>query len=185
MDKDLLLELYQTYYDPIYRYLLSLTHDLSLAEDLAQETFLKAILSLPETHSNLRAWLYLVAKNLYVDHLRKERGNVHLNLDQLSDSRPPGEDGNDLKANEPLAASDSPEQKYIHHEQRVIVDRALRELSEPSQTILRLMYYDGFTQKEIAEFLNLTPGNIRVLALRGKKRLKELLEQQGMDIRTS
>jgi RNA polymerase sigma-70 factor (ECF subfamily) len=187
VDKDLLMELYQTYYDPIYRYLLSLTRDSALAEDLTQETFLKAIISLPETHSNLRAWLYLVAKNLYIDHLRKDRGDVHLDVQMLRDAKPSGTGAEEgaLNASAAFVTQDSPEQQYLNYEQSVMVEKALQQLSQPSQSILRMMYYDGMTQKEIAEFLGLSPGNVRVLASRGKKRLKEALEQQNTDFRIS
>lgn len=61
MEKDILKQLYQKYRKEIYLYLYSLCKNSSLAEDLLQETFLKALLSLPDDHTNMRAWLYLVA----------------------------------------------------------------------------------------------------------------------------
>ncbi len=186
MDKDLFVEIYQTYYDPVYRYLLSLTHDSGFAEDLTQETFLKAILSLPETHSNLRAWFYLVAKNIYIDYLRNHHMDVHLETEQIRDTKPPSqdEDSGDLNASDAFVIQESPEQEYLNYERSVVVDRALRQLSEPSQTILRLTYYDGYSQKEIAELLGLTPGNVRVLSLRGRKKLKAILEQHETEVGT-
>ena len=63
MEKDILKQLYQKYRKEIYLYLYSLCKNSSLAEDLLQETFLKALLSLPDDHTNMRAWLYLVARN--------------------------------------------------------------------------------------------------------------------------
>ena len=60
MEKDILKQLYQKYRKEIYLYLYSLCKNSSLAEDLLQETFLKALLSLPDDHTNMRAWLYLV-----------------------------------------------------------------------------------------------------------------------------
>lgn len=65
MEKDILKQLYQKYRKEIYLYLYSLCKNSSLAEDLLQETFLKALLSLPDDHTNMRAWLYLVARNLF------------------------------------------------------------------------------------------------------------------------
>lgn len=58
MDKDILIRLYETYSREIWLYLFSLSHSGSLADDLMQETFLKAILSLSDSHTNMRAWLY-------------------------------------------------------------------------------------------------------------------------------
>ena len=64
------------YSEEIFLYLLSLSHDSLLAEDLVQETFLKAILSLDEKHPNIRAWLYRVARNLYFNEKKKLDRNV-------------------------------------------------------------------------------------------------------------
>lgn len=64
------------YGEEIFLYLLSLSHDSLLAEDLVQETFLKAILSLDEKHPNIRAWLYRVARNLYFNEKKKLDRNV-------------------------------------------------------------------------------------------------------------
>ena len=65
MEKHLLSQLYQTYGREIYLYLFSLCKNSELAEDLMQETFVKALLSLSDSHKNMRAWLYLVARNSY------------------------------------------------------------------------------------------------------------------------
>ena len=73
MEKDILKQLYQKYRKEIYLYLYSLCKNSSLAEDLLQETFLKALLSLPDDHTNMRAWLYLVARNLFFNYYRREK----------------------------------------------------------------------------------------------------------------
>ena len=71
MEKDILKQIYQKYRKEIYLYLYSLCKNSSLAEDLLQETFLKALLSLPDDHTNMRAWLYLVARNLFFNYYSK------------------------------------------------------------------------------------------------------------------
>lgn len=76
MDNRILQILYEKYYQEIFLYLLSLSHDSLLAEDLVQETFLKAILSLDEKHPNIRAWLYRVARNFYFNEKKKLDRNV-------------------------------------------------------------------------------------------------------------
>ena len=72
MEKHLLYKLYSTYYTELFLYLYSLCHDHELAEDMAQEAFLKAILSLPDDHSNVRAWLYMVGRNLLLNALARQ-----------------------------------------------------------------------------------------------------------------
>lgn len=86
MNNDALRQLYERYSREIYLYLLSLCKDGRLAEDLMQETFLKALLSLDETHANLRAWLYTVARNLFYDGARRRKLEQSLTESMLSDA---------------------------------------------------------------------------------------------------
>ena len=83
MDEALLKQLYQKYHKELYLYLLTLCKSKEVAEDILQETFLKAILSLSESHTNMRAWLYLVARNLYFNHSKKQKQQN--NFDEISD----------------------------------------------------------------------------------------------------
>ena len=71
MDGQVLLRLYEAYGRELFLYLYSLCKSRETAEDLMQETFVKALLSLPDGHANVRAWLYMVARNLYYDMCRR------------------------------------------------------------------------------------------------------------------
>lgn len=73
MDKDMLRQFYRRYADEIYLYLYSLCKSRETAEDLMQEVFLKALLSLPDQNENLRAWLYKVARNACFNELRNRK----------------------------------------------------------------------------------------------------------------
>lgn len=72
VDNQILLKLYSLYQKELYLYLYSLCGDRYLAEDLLHETFLKALLALPDGHSNMRAWLYMVARNLFYNQQKKK-----------------------------------------------------------------------------------------------------------------
>ncbi len=76
MDSRILSELYKAYAREIYLYLYSLCKDSHLAEDLMQESFCKAILALSPEHTNMRAWLYTVARNLCLNELKKRSREV-------------------------------------------------------------------------------------------------------------
>ena len=78
MNRELLQQLYARYSREIYLYLFSLCGSAPPAEDLLQETFLQALLSLSDCHSNARAWLYLVARNLYLNYRKKAARNISL-----------------------------------------------------------------------------------------------------------
>ena len=76
MDKKILEETYQKFQKELYLYLFSLCQNRQLTEDLLQETFLKALLSLSDSHGNIRAWLYAVARNLFYNHQKKAKKEV-------------------------------------------------------------------------------------------------------------
>ena len=166
MNTDLLRQLYRKYQNEIYLYLYSLSHNRELAQDLMQETFLKAILSLSDDHTNMRAWLYLVARNLYFNYQKKERQAV------------PIEEMESVTAD---GAPSLPEQ-MIQDEQKKLLYQALFQLPERQREILQLHYFSNLSLKEIAKLLHQTPENIRVQAHRAKKELKSYLEVHGYDL---
>lgn len=146
MDNRILQILYEKYYQEIFLYLLSLSYDSLLAEDLVQETFLKAILSLDEKHPNIRAWLYRVARNLYFNEKKKLDRNV------LTDSF--DENIKDEKA-------DSLLEKLIDSQTKKNLYEAMQHINARQREVLTLQYFGNFKQKEIAKLLKITPENVR------------------------
>lgn len=79
MDNKILEMLYRQYQKELYLYLYSLGGDRQLAEDLLHETFLKALLALPDGHTNMRAWLYMVAlKSCFIMIKKKKKKKFYL-----------------------------------------------------------------------------------------------------------
>jgi len=67
-------EYYENYAKEIYTYIYSFCHDHGLAEDVVQDTFYSAYKSINETKvDHLKAWLFKIAYNLFIDHIRKEK----------------------------------------------------------------------------------------------------------------
>ena len=166
MNTDLLRQLYRKYQNEIYLYLYSLSHNRELAQDLMQETFLKAILSLSDDHTNMRAWLYLVARNLYFNYQKRERQSVP------------------IEEMESVTADGAPPlpEHMIQEEQKKLLYQALFQLPERHREILLLHYFSNLSLKEIAKLLHQTPENIRVQAYRGKKELKKYMEVHDHDL---
>ena len=164
MNTELLNQLYQRYHREIYLYLLSLSKNRAVAEDLLQETFLKAILSLPDSHGNTRAWLYMVARNLYFNQRKQEQ---RLTLTDESET---------------LSAEDDLLEQVISDEKRKLLYRGLSRLEERKREVLQMQYFGGLSQKEIAAVLHLTPEHVRVLAYRARKELRNWMEENGYDI---
>lgn len=162
MEQKLLTLVYEKYHRELYLYIYSLSRNHHIAEDLTQETFLKALLSLPEGHGNIRAWLYMVARNLFFNYREKASRNVSLEEEM---ERPVEE--KDLLSN------------MIENERKLQLYQALKKLDMKKREILLLQYFGDLPQKEIAAVLHITPENVRVLAYRAKKELKKYMEQQG------
>lgn len=166
MENELLRQLYRRYQRELYLYLYSLCKNHELAEDLLQETFLKALLSLPDGHTNMRAWLYMVARNLYFNYSKKEKKKV------------PMEEAAEL----PDEKAENMLEHLIVEERSRLLYRALQHLDGAKREVLALQYFAGLSQKDIAAVLHLTPENVRVLACRGKRELKAYMEGNEYDI---
>lgn len=166
MESEALELLYKRYYKEIYFYLYTMSKDVQTAEDLAQETFLKAILSLGDEHPNMRAWLYTVARNLFFNHKRKADRISQWDEAQLK---------NDMQSSDLLS-------DIIRTEEKKLLFSAMQSLSDNKREVLQLQYFGGLSQQEIAAVLNLSAENVRVLALRGRRELRKYLEDNGYDI---
>ena len=163
MDKFLLQQVYGKYSREIFAYLYTLCGNRSLAEDLLQETFLKAILSLPNTHENVRAWLYKVARNLYFNHSRRSTR-------ELTEDEPPAD------------SETSAEDTVLSRLEQQALYRALLKLEGAKREVIMMQYFSGLPQKEIAAILGISPENVRVLSYRAKKELKKSMEDDGYDL---
>ena len=162
MDNEILLKLYSLYRKELYLYLYSLCENRHLAEDLLHETFLKALLALPDGHTNMRAWLYMVARNLFYNQKKKKSREVLIEEQEyLSEG----------KTDEDLL------EKILDEETRRDLYQAIRELEQKKKEIILMQYFSGMSQKEIAAVLHITPENVRVLAYRAKKELKKYMEE--------
>ena len=164
MDNTLLQQVYQKYSKEIYAYLYTLCKNHSLTEDLLQETFLKAILSLPNTHENVRAWLYMVARNLYFNYAKRAAREADDSVRAIEENSPP------------------PEQAVISKLMNRELYRALLNLSCVKREVIMMQYFSEMSLKEIALILQISPENVRVISYRAKKDLKKSMEEHGYDI---
>jgi RNA polymerase sigma factor (sigma-70 family) len=174
MDKDMLRQFYRRYADEIYLYLYSLCKSRETAEDLMQEVFLKALLSLPDQNENLRAWLYKVARNACFNELRNRKRELQSeHIEDISASA-----RESLQEN----SSDNLVDELIRSEQRRFLYEAMLKLPDRQREILELFYFSELSIKEIAEIMRLTSQNVRVLAYRAKKKLREYMEVKGYEL---
>ena len=82
MDKDLLEKIYREFRTPLLLYIYSICRDYDLAEELMHETFVKAMLTLSDSHENFKGWLYTVGKNLTINRISRDRKIIYTNEEQ-------------------------------------------------------------------------------------------------------
>ena len=158
--------LYETYRGDIYRYLLGLTRDPDLAEDILSETFCTAIMALDglRNDGSVKSWLLTIARNKWLDHLRKRNPISDVDLTELyiADTAP------------------GPEQRVIQKETVQRVQALLAQEDPRTQTVVR-MRIDGYSFYEIAQKLGIREGSARVIDFRARKKLREQLTKEGFD----
>lgn len=150
--------LFGKYHPALFRYLHRLTGDADVAEDLAQEAFVRLLdHSVPE--DAVEGWLFTVATNLVRDRSRtRER---HLRLLQQEDYSP-----------EP---PDRPDRLTERSERIRAVRRALQELAPRDRKML-LLREEGLKYSEIAEAVGVAPGSVGTLLARALRRFEEAYE---------
>ena len=154
--------LFREHHPRLLRYLLRLSGNVEVAEDLAQETFVKALERPPRAQSNMKAWLFTVATNLMRDRARRLTRQTHLMLER---------DPISPRTINPLEYSQE-------REMRRHLYAALRDLSERERTAI-LMRQEGFTHREIAEAIGTTTGTVGTLLARALAKLAKRLPLDG------
>jgi RNA polymerase sigma-70 factor (ECF subfamily) len=159
--------LFTEYHDRICRYIAGMVRDPAEAEDLTQETFLRAhcqreTLRDPKA---ARGWLYRIATNVCVDHLRKRRQQVAL------------DSGEEPHRGQPAAVeSPSAHERVERAETSACVQRCLDYLPDSYRAAILMYEAYGLTATEIADLLNVSVGTVKIRLHRARRRLQEVME---------
>lgn len=163
-DPEDLHRLVEEHSDAIYRLALSVVRDPALAEDVAQETLVKAWLALPKFRgdSSLRSWVLRIAHNTAISTLRTRRAVVIDPHDLPEANTSP-----DLSV-EARAQSDAVMEEFV---------AALDTLDELSRSIVVLRELDGLSYDEIADVLDVPMPTVKTRLLRARRRLGTALRE--------
>lgn len=165
-------QLYVAHVEPVTEYLYRLSGDRALAEDLAQETFYRAMRQLlaGKTVNHISAWLYRIARNLYLNHVRRMR----------SDPEPPPDDGlfesGTAPGDTPAGGYGDyhPETEALRNERHDQILQVLLMLAETQRTGLVLRDIDGLPYEEIAEVMDLSMSAVKSVIFRARRRFGDL-----------
>ena len=153
--------------DLLYRTALRLTHDRAEADDLVQETWLRALQHFDQFDpgSNCRAWLVTILRNAFLNRLRRQ-GRERL------ESEMTGERGDSAPFEGSAIDPSTPEEEFFQTVFHGDVERALKSLSPAFQQVIALADFEGFTYKEIAQVLNCPIGTVMSRLSRARQLLR-------------
>ena len=153
-------EIYESYFDSVYRYVLSLSRNPHVAEEITQETFFKALRSLAQFRgdSSVKSWLCAIAKNIWISEQRKRKAQP---IDEASSLPDPGI---------------SPEESIVRQDESMRIPRLLHSLDEPYREVFTLRTLGQLSFRDIGELFGKSANWACVVYHRARARLKEEME---------
>ncbi len=152
---------YQKYSDVVYRYLLSLTHDETIAEEITQETFYQAIKSVNRFDGSCKVttWLCAIAKNSLYKYYKKNPKH-----EELQEEHP---------------SEELSEDKFIQKESYLELMKKMHNLDEQTKEIMYLRLFGNLSFKDIGEIMSKSENWARVTFYRGKEKIKKEMNRNG------
>jgi RNA polymerase sigma-70 factor, ECF subfamily len=156
-------ELYNLYSKELYKYMFYLTHDSNISEELVQETFYQAFISIHrfKGHSKIKTWLYQIGKNVYFKNARMKLSKCDLFEEENGD----------------FATTYTPETILQLHEQQTELHTAIQKLTEPYKEVVILRSFNELSFKDIGEVFSESGNWARVTFHRGKQKLRATLSK--------
>lgn len=167
-DRSAFGELVCKYYDNVIRVIYRLCGDEQIAEDAAQETFIRAWVKLPsyQPRAPFRNWVFRIAINTTLDILRKKPEESLENCDEMLGM---------------AEKSPGPEATFLEKEQADFVQGAVGTLPEAARTVLVLREYGELSYVEIASVLEIPVGTVMSRLNYARSRLREMLKKYYLE----
>ena len=153
-------QIYEQYFETVYKYLFCLTRNSDISEELTQETFYRAVKKIHtfKGECKISVWLCQIAKNLWYDECRKHRKTIKVSEENFLEIQAP---------------NDVTEEKVVQNEEKMALYKKLQTLDEKTREVIYLRITGELSFKEIGMILNRTENWARVTFYRGKQKLKE------------
>lgn len=159
-DQAAFAELYNLYFKKIYRFIFFRVSHKEVAEDLAEDVFLKAYLKISSISDDnaFAGWLYQIARNKVIDYYREKKITV------------------DLEEVENTLEYENNVIDFINlSQQQAVFVKHLKQLTPEQQIVIKLKFLEDLSNEEISAVMQKNEGTIRVIQHRAIQRLKELI----------
>ena len=156
-------QIYNEYSKIVYKYLICLTHNKEIAEDLTQETFCKAIKHINRFQGKCKisVWLCEIAKNLWLNELKKMKRISTLDMEK-----------------EDIDVLYNIEEDFLEKQKIELLYREIKKLDASTREIFYLKLFSDLTFKQIGKIKGKSEVWARVNYYRGKQKLKEVDENE-------
>jgi RNA polymerase sigma-70 factor (ECF subfamily) len=153
--------------DTLYRYAMVLTRNPSEAEDLVQETYIRAIRAMRRLRagSNIKSWLFVILRNIWLNQLREQRTTpkmVEIDVDTIT-------------ANVVVETSKDPHALYVSKLECEQVREAIQQLPVDFREVILLREYEELSYQEIASVLGCPIGTVMSRLARARSKLRPML----------
>lgn len=165
-DEQGLVEIIKDYKDGLIFYINSFVGNLSVSEELCEETFVLLGTKKPKDKGvgSFKTWLYTIGRNITIDYLRKQKRKKEISLESVLEL-----------SDEEKAFEDS----FIKEDEKRILYNALKNLKREYRQVLWLIYFEDFSSKEVATVMKKSVHAVETLAYRARNALKSELEKEG------
>lgn len=167
-------ELVRRFQRPVYSLVVRLVRDRGLAEDLAQEAFVRAWRKLASYDSSrpFRSWMFKIAHNLAIDELRRQRPET-VPIEE------PESEGLDLLGRLRDRTAEDPGERMDRSRALGQLEAALGDLRPAYREVILLRFREGLAYEEIAEIMDLPLGTVKTHIFRARKELVEAVTAAG------
>ena len=161
-----LAEIIRDYRDGLIFYLNGFVNNIQVAEELAEDTFVLLGTKKPKDKGigTFKTWLYTIGRNIAINYLKRRAKFSELSL---------------YDCPELISEEENLERIFLKEEQKIMVHRALKKLKPEYHQVLWLIYFENFSNKEVAIVMKKSVHNIETLVYRARKSLKSQLEMEG------
>jgi RNA polymerase sigma-70 factor, ECF subfamily len=167
-NREALMQIYESYFPPIYNFIRLRVDDLNLAEDMASEVFVKLVEALRGRNApqhSLRGWLFRVARNQISDHYGRNRDLTSETLDEWI----------------PAPLDHDPETQFMRSADLARTQRALRMLAPDQQEVLLLRFSQSLSLQETADVMGRNVSAIKSLQFRAINTLRQILGELAVE----